>query len=68
MTTEEDVYAALKYHIELGRNGTRKYYNSAGQLHCEDCLAVEHCNGAGFWLQDGKRPACVRAVWFKAGN
>ena len=68
MPTEGTVFATLKYRVEVGLFGTRKYYNSAGQLHCADWLAVEHCNGAGFWLQDGKRPACVRAVWFKAGN
>ena len=54
MTTEEDVYAALKYHIELGRNGTRKYYNHAWQLHCEDGPAVVR-TGESHWFLNGRR-------------
>ena len=40
MTTEADVYEALKYHIEDNGNGTRSYRNAAGELHREDGPAV----------------------------
>ena len=41
MTTEEEVYAALKYRVVVDAAGTRRYYNAAGQLHREDGPAVE---------------------------
>ena len=67
MSTEGTVFATLKYRVEVGLFGARKYYNSAGQLHCADWLAVEHCNGAGFGCRMENDPL-VCAVWFKAGN
>ena len=36
MPTKEEVFEALKYHVEVDGFGTRRYYNSAGQLHRED--------------------------------
>ena len=40
MTNEADVYDALKYRIEVGQHGTRRYYNSAGRLHRTDGPAI----------------------------
>ena len=54
MTTEADVYNALKYHVEVDSYGTRRYYNSADQLHREDGPAVEWPSGAKHWYQNGK--------------
>lgn len=42
MTTEEEVFATLKYRKAVDEFGTRRYYNAAGQLHCDDGPAVEN--------------------------
>ena len=55
MTTLEEVYNALKYRIEVDRYGTRRYYNSAGQLHREDGPAVEHLDDTKCWYHNGLR-------------
>ena len=37
MTTDVELYEALKYRVEVSpATGTRRYYNSANQLHRED--------------------------------
>ena len=54
MTTEADLYDALKYHFEVDKYGTRRYYNSAWQLHRELGPAVELTNGDRFWYQNGR--------------
>ena len=33
MPTTTQVYEALRYRIEIGKNGSRRYYNADGQLH-----------------------------------
>ena len=49
MTTEADVYDALKYHVEVDRYGIRTYRNAAGQLHREDGPAIEYASGTKEW-------------------
>ena len=51
--SEQGVFNALKYRIEVDVFGTRKYYNSAGQLHRDEGPAVECTNGYKFWVQNG---------------
>ena len=51
--SKQEVFDALKYHIEVDVFGTRKYHNSAGQLHRTDGPAIEYPNGAKFWVQNG---------------
>ena len=77
MTSEEEVYDALKYHIDVDEYGTRRYYNAAGQLHREDGPAVEYASGSKTWYQNGKRhrdvgPAVERMdsimVWYQNGR
>ena len=53
--SEVDVFDALKYHIEVDRYGTRRYYNAAGQLHRLDGPAVIYQYGLMFWYQNGQR-------------
>ena len=56
MTSEEEVYDALKYRIDVSpRTGTRRYYNSKGQLHREDGPAVVYSGGSCEWWQNGLR-------------
>ena len=54
MTTEADVYDALKYHVVEDENGTRRYYNGAGQLHREDGPAQVGSDGTKLWCINGK--------------
>ena len=53
MLTEQAVFDALTYRIEVNGYGTRRYYNSAGQLHREGGAAVEQANGGKRWYQNG---------------
>ena len=55
MTTNAELYEALKYRVDVDRHGTRMYYNSAGQLHREDGPAVVWCDGDLEWFHNGKR-------------
>ena len=50
--SEQEVFDALTYRIEFDVFGTRKYRNSAGQLHRTDGPAIEYQNGAKFWVQN----------------
>lgn len=54
MTTEAAVYETLKYRVKVDRYGTRRYYNSAGQLHREDGPAIIYPYGGQMWFQNGK--------------
>jgi hypothetical protein len=49
MTSEEDVYNALKYRVVVEPNGTRKYFNAAGQLHHDEGPAVYWSYGLKEW-------------------
>ena len=53
MLTEEAVFDALRYRVEVNAYGTYKYYNKAGQLHREGGAAVEQANGGKRWYQNG---------------
>ena len=53
--SEQDVFDALKYHIEVDMRGTRWYYNSDNQLHREGGPAVEWAGGTKSWFQNGQR-------------
>ena len=54
MTTEAELFDALKYHVEVDQYGTRYYYNSAGQLHRDEGPAVIYTNGNCEWWQSGQ--------------
>ena len=66
MTTEAELFEALKYRIEVDRHGTRRYYNSAGQLHRDDGPAVVWRDGDKEWYQNGLRHRDVdpAVVWY----
>ena len=49
-----EVFDALKYRVEVDAHGTRRYYNSARQLHRENGPAVVRSNGTKIWLRNGK--------------
>lgn len=53
--SEQEVFDALKYRIEVDISGTRRYYNAANQLHRDDGPAIEWRNGTKSWFQNGKR-------------
>ena len=55
MTTEEEVYNALKYRVEVDEHGNRRYYNALGQLHRLDGPAIERSDGTKEWCQNGLR-------------
>ena len=53
--SEQAVFDALRYRIEVDTRGTRWYYNSANQLHREGGPAVEWPDGRKSWYQNDKR-------------
>ena len=53
--SEQAVFNALKYRIEADEDGTRCYYNNAGQLHRDDGPAVEYADGLKYWYQNGQK-------------
>ena len=53
--SEQAVFEALKYRVEVDARGTRWYYNSAGQLHRDEGPAVECTNGYKRWHINGLR-------------
>ena len=52
--SEQAVFDSLKYSIETDASGTRRYYNSAGQLHRLEGPAVVYAGGAMCWYQNGR--------------
>ena len=54
MPTDVEVYEALTLRIEVDRDGTRKYFNSAGEIHRDNGPAVEYKSGSKGWFQNGK--------------
>ena len=50
--SEQAVFDALKYRIEDDGFGTRRYYNTAGQLHRTNGPAIEYANGTKYWCQN----------------
>lgn len=53
MITDSAVFDTLKYRVEVDDVGTRRYYNSAGDLHRDEGPAVEYANGTKEWCQNG---------------
>ena len=51
--SEQTVFDALKYRIEVDGYGNRLYYNSAG-LHRDDGPAIEYPDGSKSWCQNGR--------------
>ena len=54
MTTNAELYEALKYRVEVGCLGNKRYYHHSGQLHREEGPAVILKNGSKFWYQNGE--------------
>lgn len=53
--SEVEVFNALKYRTEVNEWGTRRYFNSANQLHRIDGPAIEWAIGTKEWWQNGQR-------------
>ena len=51
--SEVEVFEALQLRLEVDNKGTRRYYNSAGQLHRLHGPAVEYLSGERWWYQNG---------------
>ena len=51
--SEQAVFDALKYRIEVDNFGTRRYCNAAGMLHRENAPAVVWPGGTKEWYQNG---------------
>ena len=51
--SEVELFDALRYHVEVDSYGTRRYYNSANQLHRESGPAVEYKDGEKRWYRNG---------------
>lgn len=52
--SEAAVFEILQLRLEVDNLGTRRYYNSAGQLHRLHGPAVEYLSGERWWYQNGK--------------
>lgn len=52
--SEQEVFEALQLRLEVDFVGTRRYYNSEGQLHRVHGPAVEFLSGERWWYQNGK--------------
>jgi hypothetical protein len=50
---DQEVFDALKYRIVVDKWGTRRYFNSANQLHRINGPAVELHGGHKEWFQNG---------------
>ena len=77
MLDENDVFDTLKYRIAMSRDGTRRYYNAAGQLRREEGPAIVYKDGTEKWYQNGvlhreEGPAIIYSngtkIWFKQGK
>ena len=53
MTTDAELFDALKYRVDVDECGTRRCYNSANQLHCDEGPAIEFATGDKFWYLNG---------------
>ena len=52
--SEQEVFDAVKYRIEVDCQGNRCYFNNANQLHRENGPAVEYVDGYKEWWQNGQ--------------
>ena len=64
--SEQAVFDALTCRIEVDRYGTRRYYNSAGELHRDGGPAVEYADGHMEWWRHGQlhRNHGPAAIWW----
>ena len=53
--SEQAVFDALKYRVEVDEYGCSRYYNAANQLHRAGGPAVVYRNGNSAWWQNGQR-------------
>ena len=53
--SEQAVFDALRYRVEVDSYGNRFYYNSAGKWHRENGPAIVWSNGTKIWYQNGLR-------------
>ena len=51
--SEQSVFDTLKYQVDVDKDGMRRYYNKAGQLHRDDGPALENISGRKCWYQNG---------------
>ena len=75
--SEQAVFDALKYRVEVDIYGTRCYFNNANQLHRTDGPAIEYADGSKSWYQNDQYhrtdgPAIVwiggRKEWYQNGQ
>lgn len=52
--SEQAVFDALKYRVEVDKQGNRCYRNAAGHPHRIGGPAIELADGSKFWYQNGK--------------
>ena len=52
--SEQDVFDALRYRIDIDEFGTRHYYSADNRLHRTDGPAVLWTTGDSFWFQNGQ--------------
>ena len=52
--SEQAVFDALRYRIEVDKHGCRRYYNAANQLHRDGGPAVGYEDGHVEWYQNGQ--------------
>ena len=76
MTSDSSLFDALKYRMVTTAAGSRRYYNTAGQLHRDEGPAIVQFDGTVKWFQNGKLhrdagPAIEYAsgirIWVKQG-
>ena len=52
--SEQEVFDALKYRVEVDEHGCSRYYNAANQLHRDGGPAVGYEDGHKEWYQNGQ--------------
>lgn len=52
--SEQEVFDALRYRVEVDSYGNRCYYDTNGQLHRTDGPAIEYADGSKSWYQNGE--------------
>ena len=69
MTTDAELFEALKYRVTVDRLGTRRYYNSKGKLHRDAGPAVV-CEGVAkeWWFKGVRHRINGPAVEHTNGN
>ena len=64
MTTEEEVYEALKYRIVVGDDGTVYCLNNAGLLHCDNGRRLYMTLAANYGIVTESYTALTGRQWF----